>query len=266
MFRLFKSAHELVKEDTPNRLVLGLPDRLEVQGMAWLLIALIAGLATIRIGVVGVVIALLAGGWGLWLSTRRRSVTFDLAQQKVFFVTNHLLFGRKTRSIPFEDIAQVYLDFLEEAYAAGTDAYDPAERVRRRWAIFLNLGEGQTLTVAEAMTDHAVGDQSSLIDQSAYWERLAARIAKLTGKTLVRMPDVPGGPHTFVEAIDQILQRRLAETQLSGHRTVHLCSGTDGSLEVVVDGTVYGDLSKVDDKGVRDLIQASVDEWQNGSR
>ena len=75
------------------------------------------------------------------------------------------------------------------------------------------------------------------------------------------MPSVPGGLHIFVESVDQILQRHLAQSQLY-NRSVHLRSGEDGSLEIVVDSTVCDDLDQVEDKAVRDLIQGAVDEWQ----
>ena len=89
-------------------------------------------------------------------------------------------------------------------------------------------------------------------------------MSALTGKTLVWGPAVPGGPHTFIETIEQILQNRLAETPLSS-RSVHLRSGKDGRLEIEVDGTIYGDLEGIEDKAVRDAIQSSVDEWQRST-
>lgn len=66
---------------------------------------------------------------------------------------------------------------------------------------------------------------------------------------------------TMVEEINQIVQNRLAQSQIRG-RSVHLRSRADLGVEIVVDGKVYQDLSEIDDIAVHDLIQASVDEWR----
>ena len=218
MFRFFTSTHKLVKEDTPDRLVL--------------------------------------------CTSPRRSVIFDVAQQRVVFESSHLLFRKKTKTVAFEEIEQVYLDYVETTYSDATDVYGTQERIKRKWTIFLALKDRQTITVAaDVTTNHLPGETSSLAKQSVYWESLVTKICELTGTTLVRTPSVPGDLHTFVESVHQILQRHLAQSQLHD-RCVYLRSGEDGRLEIVVDSTVYDDLDQVEDKAVRDLIQAAVDEWQ----
>jgi hypothetical protein len=81
-------------------------------------------------------------------------------------------------------------------------------------------------------------------------------------KELVRMPSIPGRPHTFVELIDRILQRRLARSQFNG-QPIHLRSGKDGNLEIAISNTIYSSLEEIKNKNIRALIQASVDEWQS---
>jgi hypothetical protein len=184
------------------------------------------------------------------------SVTIDVAQQRLTVVSSNLLFVPKVKMVAFEEIQQVYLDYLEQTYTVA-DTYGAQKRIERKWTIFLFLTNGQILTVAEETT--------SLKRQSRYWEYLATRICELTGKTLVRTPTVPGGAHTFVENVDQILQGRLAQAQLH-NRYVHLRSGEDGNIEIVVDGKIYGGVDEVEDRAVRDLIQVSVDEWQEIGR
>jgi hypothetical protein len=129
--------------------------------------------------------------------------------------------------------------------------------------IFLALQDSRTIPVAAVTTDqYAPGDFADMMTrQSAYSEDLAARICELTGKTLVRMPSVPGGLHTFVESVDQILQRHLAQSRLHDG-SVHLRSNEDGDLEIIVDDTMYDDPHKIKDQTIRDLIQTSLDEWQ----
>jgi hypothetical protein len=190
----------------------------------------------------------------------RRSVIFDGARQWVTFVSSRLLFFKKVNVVAFDEIDQVCLDYVEETV---TGDYGQTESIERKWVIFLALRDSRTIPVADVATSqYAPGDFADMMTrQSAYSEDLAAKICELTGKTLVRMPSVPGGLHTFVESVDQILQRRLAQSRLHD-RSVHLRSNEDGGLEIIVDGTMYDDLDKVRDQAIRDLIQAALDEWQ----
>jgi hypothetical protein len=194
------------------------------------------------------------------LASLHHSVTIDVARQSLTLVSRNLLFVPEVKIVTFEEIEQVYLDYLEKTYTDG-DRRGAQERIERRWSIFLLLRDGQILTVDEETTCHSPGETFNLTWRSRYWENLATRICELTGKTLIRTPSVPGSVHTFVENVDQIIQRRLAQSHLRNRR-VHLRSGEDGSLEIVVDGKIYRGVDEVEDKVVRDLIRASVDEWQ----
>lgn len=267
MFGLFgKKPDQLLREDSPDRLVLDISlPRSETLGKALLFIALVSGLSTIvgDFGVVGGVVTLLCSSWGLWLTAGNRSVTFDIAQRKVLFSTRHLLFEGKRKIIPFGEIAAVHLDYWERVWERGNiGEYVTEKWIRQKWTIFFALVRGQAVTVAEEVTDHLAEQTSILPKRLAYWEELAKRICALVDKPLIRSPSVPGPPHTFVEVIDQILQRHLAQSRI-GARSVHLRSHEDGGLEIEIDGQVYRDLKGIDDVAVRGLIQVAVDEWQS---
>jgi len=266
VFGLLGDARCLEVREMPDRLMLRVPNRPRVLGKILLFIALLLGIAAIVTDLQsqGGVVVLLCGSFGLWLTTSYESVILDTSQQKAFFTTHYLLFERERRNIPFEKIMAVYLDYNELVVADGDSA-----QIRRKWEVFFALSDGQTITVASEIAEHPIGETSALARQLAHWqhlwEDLGAKICTVTGKLLVCTPSVPGPPHTFTEQVDQILQRLLAQSQISG-QGVHLRSQIDGSLYIEVDGKIYHDLKEIDDIAVRTLIQAAVDEWQDISR
>lgn len=67
----------------------------------------------------------------------------------------------------------------------------------------------------------------------------------------------------WLEAINRNVQRLLSQSSLRD-REVELRSLPDLSLEIIVDGKAYQGLDEIHDAAVRDLIQAAVDEWQDG--
>jgi hypothetical protein len=236
LFGLFGNYSHRVEEDTPDSLVL--------TSLRWLKISN-------RIFKVGP-----------WLITKSRTI-FNAAGQEVNHTFSYLV-GEKQKHISFEDIKTIYLDYGEQVYHQTINEYHSEERVKRQWTIFLALKDEQTVTIANETTDHHAGHTLIASAQLAYWESLAARICAITEKFLVRMPAVPGrAPHTFVEIIDQIVQRRLAQSRIS-ERSINLRSRADGELEIMVDDKIYRNLDEIDDVAVRDLIQASIDEWSDG--
>lgn len=268
MFGLFINPDQLIKEDTPSRLVLAGLNRLKLWGAISLILALFSLPVTIATGtyLVGGALTVLYIGLGVWLVTSTRSITFDLSQQAVVFSTHFLLLERKTRFIPFAEIATVYLDFEEQVHHSIVTISVPQERIRHKWSVFLALNNEQTVTLAYHRKVHHADRMPNLSRQTAAWERLATRICAVTDKLLIRTPSVPSRtPHTFVNVIDQILQRRLAAlspTDRLTDRSVRLRSHPNGSLEIVVDGVVYRNLSDISSPDVRDLIQEAVDEWK----
>jgi hypothetical protein len=262
--KIFKEPDALIKDDSPDRLVLGRVNRLRFWGGLSLLLALISGLVTLSIGInlIGGVVILLYAALGLALFSSDLSVTFDANRQLVLFSTRFGPLERKTRQIPFADIASVYLDYEEHTYPnLGKNG-----QIERKWYIFLVLNNEQTITVAFYQAIYEADQAPNLLKQTAAWENLAKKICAITGKLLIRMPAVPGRtPHTFVGVIDQIVQRRLAglaPTDPLARRTIRLRSHHNGHLEIVVDGATYQELNEVADEDVRTLVQAAVDEWQ----
>jgi hypothetical protein len=216
---------------------------------------------------IGGIVALFYVSAGVWLITSNRSITFDISRQVVSFSTHHLLFERKTKIIPFMEIAAVYLDYEEQIYHGLATVYWPYERIRRKWLIFLVLNNEQTITLTNHQMAHPPDQGPVLSKQTAAWEKLATKICAVTGKLLIRTPSVPGRvPHTFIGVIDQIVQRRLVSlppTDRLTERSIRLRSHPTGNLEIVLDGTVYRQVSDIADPDVRNLIQEAVDEWQD---
>jgi hypothetical protein len=66
----------------------------------------------------------------------------------------------------------------------------------------------------------------------------------------------------WIEEIDQNVQRLLAQSALR-NREVKLRSRSDLSLEIVVDGRVYQDVSDITDMTIRNVVKEAVDRWQN---
>jgi hypothetical protein len=205
----------------------------------------------------------------LALSTKSCSVTIDSVGQKIYFVPHRRLFSEEhaTWWVSFEEIVQVYLNFWEDSFTVEyrdeySTHYEP--RIWRRWAIELTLSDGRVVAIGEETTDQRANETKTLDRQHAYWESLAASVSELLGKPLAAMPAVPDSPRTFVQAIDQILQRRLRQSGLH-NLSVNIRSGKDEGIEIIVNGKSYAAVDEVEDKAVREVIQASIDEWEGSS-
>lgn len=206
----------------------------------------------------------------LALSTTSCSVTINAVEQKIYFVTHPFLFSQAhaTRVVSFEEIEQIYLNFWEDSYTIEhNDEYTTHDepRIWRRWAIELTLRDGQIVTIGEETTDQRAGETSALARQRAYWEPLAASVSELIGKPLATVPALRDIPRTFVEAIDQIVQRRLKQSEVR-NLSVNIRSTKDLGLEIVVNGKSYTGVDEVEDEVARNLIQASIDEWQGSNK
>jgi hypothetical protein len=260
MLKLFVEPEQLIKKETSECLTLIQLNRLKLWGGLSLLLGLISGVTTLVVGInlIGGVVTLLYLGFGLLLVASSRSIIFDLPQQQVIFSTRIGPFERRTRRIPFVEIDSIYLDYEEHNFTE-------TEQIERRWFIFLVLKNQQTATLAYQQAIYAANQAPNLLKQTSAWENLAMKICTATGKLLVRTPTVPSRtPHTFVGVIDQIVQRRLAAlppTDPLTQHTIRLRSHHNGSLEIVVDGTTYQNLDNIADEAVRQLVQASVEEW-----
>jgi hypothetical protein len=89
---------QLIKEDTPNQLVLAPLHKFRVWGGISLILALVSVLGTMATDLYlsGGIVALFYVSAGVWLITSNRSITFDISQQVVSFSTHHLLFSAPT--------------------------------------------------------------------------------------------------------------------------------------------------------------------------
>jgi hypothetical protein len=197
-------------------------------------------------------------------------VTIDTVQQKICLVTHPALIpgADATRVIYFEEIEQICLNHWEHGYTIRVaDEYSSHDepRIWQRWAIELTLKDGQIVTIGEETGTHRAGETSAPARQRDHWESLAARVSELLGKPLAAMPAVRDRPRTFVQEIDQILQDRLKQ---SGQKdlSLNVRAGKDLGIEIVVNGRAYAAVDQIEDQVIRDLIQASIYEWQNKSK
>jgi hypothetical protein len=259
---------KLIITETAGRLTLTTAHPFRIWGALAFALAAISLIATVWIGIylIGGAIVLLYVAVGVWLISGRRTVLVDAQEQQVIFLSRYFwAWGRQTQITPFGAIASVYLDFETHAHYSF---FRPQTLVRRMWRIYFVLNDRQTATVVRQIMDYSIDQSPNLSRQTAQWEGLTQKICLLTGKLLVKTPGVPGrAPHTFVDVVNQIVQRRLAKLPPDDplqHRSVYLRSHPNGSLEILIDGEKYRQMSDLPDAAIRDLIQAAVEEWQAG--
>lgn len=265
MFNPFSSPEQIILEDTKDRLVLARPNRLRLFGLLALGLALITVLATayVGLGLVPVTLTIFYLGTGVLFLNTRSAIVLDQTQQQLYFVTSFLGLERHTRFAPFHQIDKVYLDY-EEHRQPGT--FSAGEQLQRHWYIYLALHSGQTQTLIQNRASHPLEALPNLSKETKAWEGIAQKICDVTGKLLVRMPTVPGhAPRTFIEVIDQIVQRHLVNLPADDplrQQTIRLRSHPSGNLEIVITGVTYARLDEIDHEPARRLIQAAIDEWR----
>ena len=69
----------------------------------------------------------------------------------------------------------------------------------------------------------------------------------------------------FAAQIEDVLRASLLADPLLAGRDVDLGTAPDGSLEIAVDGQIYGDISHIPDRRVRDALAKAVQEWKAGT-
>ncbi len=69
-------------------------------------------------------------------------------------------------------------------------------------------------------------------------------------------------PSSFIDQIEAILQRRIADLPQPPPFGVHVQSAPDGTLEIEVDRRIYNSPAEVPDPHIRQLIQDAVAEWE----
>jgi hypothetical protein len=268
MFNRHSDPDQIVTEDSNEKLVLARLNYLRFWGVVSLALALVSAVGTIMVGLywlgIPVVLAYLVLGVLLVLSDR--TITFDATQGVVIFSTRLAAWDWKTGAVPMARIASIYLDFEEYHDYSAWSFYTPREKIVRKWRIFLVLRDRKTVTVVRQVYHYSPDTVENLARQTVRWERLAERLCQVTDKLLVRTPTVPGrAPHTFVDVVNQIVQRRLAglpDADVLKHRSIRLRSHPTGGMEIIVDGVNHRELGEIDDPAVGRFIREAVDEWQ----
>ncbi len=69
-------------------------------------------------------------------------------------------------------------------------------------------------------------------------------------------------PTSFVDEIEEILQRRIAERTTPLSRSVHVRTGPEGLLQIVVGVEVYDSADDIPYPEIKSLIKAAVAEWE----
>jgi hypothetical protein len=76
------------------------------------------------------------------------------------------------------------------------------------------------------------------------------------------MPLYPAPPNSILAQIETVLQRNLIRYPELAHRKIHVGAAADGSLLIEVDRLFYHHADEVPELQVRDLIKASIHEWE----
>jgi len=81
-----------------------------------------------------------------------------------------------------------------------------------------------------------------------------------------RKPQVTAEPTgaggTFIDEIEEILQRMISTAPTPLGKEVHVRTGPDGGLQIQVGGQYFSSADEVPDPAIRDFIQAAVKEWE----
>ena len=264
MISSFFSVQNFVCEDTPDSLIISQPRHQKIQGAFLLLVASATLLAMLfaNFGLGWSFVVFCCGTYGLWLLSRHHSVKFDKWTRQITVSTNRFLFGRKNKIIPFEDVKQIWLDVWEKVYPGR---YGIGEgQVEHKWTIFLALNNGEIVNMVQEMRNLSNPISVIVADRLTYLQELGEKIGQLTDKPFLQTSSVPGQPHTFIDHINQLVERRLSQERMPDH-SVQLKSRADGELMFIVDGHVYEHLADIPNASIRELIQSAVVEWQENT-
>ena len=77
-----------------------------------------------------------------------------------------------------------------------------------------------------------------------------------------RLPKLPEeDPHSFVDDIEDIVQRRLRTVPALAGRGLHVQPGDEGLVCFVFEGAQYGSLESIPNLTAQQLVQDAIDEW-----
>lgn len=261
MNSLLFGGQEFVYEETFDSLVIVQPRHLQAQGGFLLLVACVLLLAILflNFGLAWSFMVFLFGTYGLWLLSRHNSAKFDKQLQQITISTNRFLFSRKTKTIPFAEVKQIWLDVWDKVYPGR---YRIGEgKVEQKLTIFLALNNGELVNIVQEIQNLSNPISAMHPDRLTYLQGLGEKIGRLTSKPFLQTSSVPGQPHTFVDQINQLVERRLIQERMQD-RSVQIESQAGGELIFIVDGRVYQHLKDIADTSIRELIQAAITEWQ----
>jgi hypothetical protein len=71
-----------------------------------------------------------------------------------------------------------------------------------------------------------------------------------------------GSGGTFIDEIEEILQRMISVAPAPLGKEVHVRTGPDGALQIEVGGQCFSSADEVPDPAIRGLIKAAVKEWE----
>ncbi len=75
-------------------------------------------------------------------------------------------------------------------------------------------------------------------------------------------PKYPAPANSILDQIEKVLQRNLLKDSDLAARRIHIGAAADGSLLIEVDWSTYKSADEVPEGRVRDLIKASIQEWE----
>lgn len=78
----------------------------------------------------------------------------------------------------------------------------------------------------------------------------------------VTKPKYPAPAGSILDQIEKVLQRNLLKDPELVSRRIHIGAAADGSLLIEVDWSTYKSAEEVPEIRVRDLIKASIQEWE----
>jgi hypothetical protein len=202
-----------------------------------------------------------------WVASRDYFATIDADRQVVIIAHRAAwLPGETTREIPFEEIESVFVYFRQDSAWSeppASEEYQPPLRIKRHRLIGVQLKGGEIVTLREESTNERYSPAEEPDPKQGDWEALARHVSDILHKPLFSGAPLPGGSHTFIDAIDELLQARLQQSPLHG-QTVHL-RGKGFGVEIVVNGKPYEGVDDIPDESVRLLVRSAIDEWQHAS-
>jgi hypothetical protein len=106
-----------------------------------------------------------------------------------------------------------------------------------------------------------LADQSPEESESDFIEPVRVDVNEIVTRAVNPKSKVKEKPKSIVEQVDEILQKRLANSPYS-KRLIRLVDAPGGGVEVLVDAKKYEGVGDVPDLEVRDFIQECVKEWE----